>query len=272
MFIYALLLSLVVGAHGGGAFGSLWMLDLRRETTFPGHEIFRVDLPGLGANLFAMISSHASQYWFRVDAVYVEDPDAIDDLSDVYCKNLLGQRTLKFIGYFSFLLIMARLMPMFRKGVVPWHEMIIQSNDYKGEDGCTVNVRSSMEPTIWFLRVGEETSIIAGEVMFQNFKTIRLPRLIVRNEWNYSAWKPYYQNSGPIYFVYTPHKTLDFKKTVNQMAIEENSMAQHDEHIHFISKNVLKMIVKAYLWEWEQGRYLSKTEKQILNLCRLAKI
>ena len=160
---------------------------------------------------------------------------------------------------------------MFRKGLLPWHEMIIQSNDYEGEVGCTVNVRSSMEPLIWFLRVGSETSIIAGKMMFQNFQTIRLPRLIVRNEWNYSAWKPYYQNSGPSYFVYTPHKTLDFKKTVNQMAIEEDSMAQHDDK-HLITKNVLKMIVKAYGWQWEQGRYLSKTEKQILNLWRMAKI
>ena len=85
-----------------------------------------------------MISSHPSQYWFRVDAVYVEHPDAISDVSDVYCKNLRGHRTLKFIGYFTFFLIMAKLLPMFRKGCIPWHEMTMHSNDYPGEVGCTV--------------------------------------------------------------------------------------------------------------------------------------
>ena len=117
MKINALLLSLVLGADGGGAFGSLWMLDLRDVATFPWHEFCRVDLPGYVRNLFTMISSYVTQYWFRVDAVYVEDPDAIVDVFDVYCKNLLGHRTLKFIGYFSFLLLMAKFLSMFRRGL-----------------------------------------------------------------------------------------------------------------------------------------------------------
>ena len=271
MWKLALLLSLAMEAKAMGPFGSLWTLDLRHETIWPGHEIFCLDLPDYGRNLFAMISSHPSQYWFRVDAVYVEHPDAISDVSDVYCKNLRGHRTLKFIGYFTFFLIMAKLLPMFRKGFIPWHEMTMHSNDYPGEVGCTVNVRSSMQPWIWFLRVGAETSIIAGKLMFQHFKTIKLPRLIVGNEWNFASWKPYFQVSGPAYFVYTPHKTLDFKVTVNQMAMEEDSMAEWDE-THAIPRNLKKMIVKAYAWQWEEGRWLTKGEKERLILCRLGNL
>ena len=243
MKINALLLSLVFGENGGGAFGSLWMLDLRDEAMFPGHEIFRVDLPGYGRNLLTMISSHATQYWFRVDAVYVEDPDAIVHVSDVYCKNLLGHSFLKFIGYFSYLLLMTKLLPMFRRGLLPWHEMMIRSNHYAVEVGCTANSYSSMDPLIWFLRLGSETSIIAGKLMFQHFKTIKLPRLIVRNEWNYPSWKPYYQDSGPSTdFVYTPYKRMTTKWTVNEMSIEE------------------------------QRRWLTKCEKQRLALFGVAKL
>ncbi len=65
-----------------------------------------------GFNPFALISSHPSQYWFAVHGLYLDDPDAIDDVSDVYDATLCGKMTLKFIGYFSFLLIMAKLLAM----------------------------------------------------------------------------------------------------------------------------------------------------------------
>ena len=239
MWKFALFLGLASVAEGVGAFGSLWLLDLRRWTNGPGQkiELFTIDHADYGRNDFAMISSHSSQYWYRVDACYVNDSDAIFDVSDVYGAKLRGQRTLKYIGYFSFLLIMAKLMPMFGKGLIPWHETIVQSNDYPGEIGCTVTVRSSMQPLVWWLRVGAEISISAGKLMFHNFKTIKLPRLILGNEWNFAAYKPYLQASGPVYFVYTPHKDLDYQETLCQMAMEEQCMAV-DDPMHAISNNI----------------------------------
>ncbi len=272
MWKFALVcLCLASVADGMYAFGSLWMLDLRGASTWPGSELFSVYLEYYGRNLFTLISSDPSQWWFRVDAVYVDNPAEVEDVSDVYRKNLRGHRTLKFIGYFSFFLIMAKLLPMFRLGMISWHEMIVHSNDYGGEVGCTVNVRSSMQPWVWFLRVGAETSIKAGKLMFQNFKQIKLPRLIICNEWNYASWRPYCQASGPVYFVYTPHKTLDFKSCLEAMAIEEEFMADDDD-AHSISDDLKKTILKAYDNKWEEGPWLTKMQKERLSLCRVAKL
>ena len=133
-----------------GAFGTLWVCDLRRAgPCWPGYELFASDHPDYGRNEFTMIASHASQHWFTVHGVYVENPDAIDDVSDIYAARHRGQRTLQFIGYASFLLIMAKLLPMFAEGLVPWHEAYIQSNDYPGELGCRVSVRSHLEPMVF---------------------------------------------------------------------------------------------------------------------------
>ena len=267
--LLALLLSLAFVAEGAGAFGSLWLLDFRwvMDTIWPGQELFMIDDADYGRNRFALVSSHPSQYWFRLDAVYVDEPDAISDVSDIYGAALRGQRTLKFIGFFSFLLIMAKLMPMFRKPDIPWHEAFVQSNDYPGEVGCNVTVRSYIQPLVWWCRVGAELSIQAGKNMFQDFKSIKLPRLLIGNEWNCAAWKPYVQNSGPLFFNYTPPKDMDYRKALSQMAIEEATMAENDP-VHDIPKNIKKMIVKAYAWEWEQGRWLTKFERLCLSLSR----
>ena len=90
------------------------MVDLRgfMGTMWPGHELFTIEHADYGFNPFALISSHPSQYWFAVHGLYLDDPDAIDDVSDVYDATLCGKMTLKFIGYFSFLLIMAKLLAM----------------------------------------------------------------------------------------------------------------------------------------------------------------
>ena len=103
----ALLVACVPAATATGAFGSLWVIDLRRavEPMWPGYELFTVDHPmssSYGQNEFAMIASHASQYWFEVYGLWVDDPDAIDDVSDVYVAKNRGHRTIKFIGYVSF--------------------------------------------------------------------------------------------------------------------------------------------------------------------------
>ena len=251
------------------AFGSLWTLDLRDAMSWPGSEIFSVHCEYYGRNHFALISSDPSRWWFRVDAVYLEYENDVIDVSDLYRKNLRGHRTLKFIGYFSFLLIIANLHPVFRLGLISWHEMIAQSNDYEGELGCTVHVRSFMQPWVWFMRVGAETSIKAGKLMFQNFKTIKLPRLIIDNEWNFSSWRPYCQASGPVYFVYTPHKTLDYPDCMQQMIFEEDSMSEQDE-THYIPDELKKTIFKAYADKWEQGPWLTKLQKERLSLCRVA--
>ena len=252
-----------------GAFGTLWVCDLRRAgPCWPGYELFASEHPDYGRNDFTMIASHPSQYWFTVHGVYVENPDAIDDVSDIYAARHRGQRTLQFIGYVSFLLIMSKLLPMFAEGLVPWHETYIQSNDYKGEIGCRVSVRSYLEPMVWWLRVGAELSISAGKEMFKNFKSIKLPRLLIGNDWNYASWHPYFA-SGPRYFCYAPHKTLEFVDTMVKMAEEENYMAKTDA-IHAIEPAMMKRIVKAYAKVYVEGPWLSKKSKMRLSHARKA--
>ena len=250
-----------------GAFGTLWLLDQRRVGDFPGYELFTMEHESYGRNMFTMIASHASQYWFEIYAVYVEDPDAIGDPSDIYVKQYRGERTLVFIGYASFILIMARLLPMMAEGLIPWHELVVQSNDYENEMGCRVTVRSYLEPMMWWQRVGAELSIRAGALMFQNFKTIKLPRLHLGSEWNYASWRPYLA-WGPHYFIYTPHKSLNFRETMKQMADEENYMAE-TAPIHAIAPKTMRRIVKAYAPVYTEGHWLTKGEK--VNLSRKRK-
>ena len=45
----------------------------------------------------------------------------------------------------TFLLFMVKLYPMLVEGLLPWHELVVQSNDYPGEGGCRVTVRSHLE-------------------------------------------------------------------------------------------------------------------------------
>ncbi len=182
-----------------------------------------------------------------------------------------GHRTLKFIGYASFVLIMAKLLPMFMEGLIPWHEAIIHSNDYPGESGCCVTVRSYLQPMVWWLRVGAETSIKAGRMMLHHFKAIKLPRLLIGNVWNYASWKPYFQTAGPLYFAYMPHKSLDFKDTMFKMALEEKYMADSNP-IHAISKKLMKRTAKAYASRYEEGRWLTKADKAYLSRMRRAEL
>ena len=269
---FALLLAFASVAEGTGAFGSLWLVDLRSVmgTMWPGSELFTCEHEEKGVNPFALISSHSSRYWFPIHGVFVDEPDLVFDVSDVYTTRLRGKVTVKFIGYFSFVLIMSKLLPMFAdRGFrgLPWHETIVQSNDYRGDIGCSVTVRSYRQPLVWWVRVGAEISISAGSLLFQNFKSIKLPRLIIFNEWNFAAWKPFFQNEGPLYFAYTPHKSLVYKDTILQMFVEENYMAETNP-IHAISKSMMKRLLKRYVWAYEQGRFLDKDEKRCLDCMR----
>ncbi len=106
-----------------GAFGSLWLLDLRRAE----HESFTTEHESYGWNVFTMIASRPSQYWYEIYAAYFEESDAIDDPSDIYVRQYRGKRALLFIGYASFILVMAKLLAMFAKGLVPGHEMVIDA-------------------------------------------------------------------------------------------------------------------------------------------------
>ena len=269
---FALLLAFASVAEGTGAFGSLWLVDLRSVmgTMWPGDELFTVEHKDYGVNPFALVSSHRSQHWFSIHALFVDELDDIADVSDVYKATLRGRRTLVFIGYFSFVLIMAKLLPMFAdcgfRGL-PWHETIVQSNDYRGEIGCSVTVRSYRQPLVWWVRVGAEISFSAGYELFWNFMTIKLPQLIIMNEWNIAEWKPFFQNEGPHYFVYTPHKSLVYKDTILKMFVEENYMAETNP-IHAISKSMMKRLCRRYVWPYEQGRFLDKDEKRCLDCMR----
>ena len=261
----ALVASFLLSCGATGAFGTLWLLDLRRtrEPDFPGYELFTTWDRDFGRNVFTMIASHASHHWFEVYGVFVSDPDAICDPSDIYVRRYRGERHLEFIGYFSFVLIMSKLLPMFAKELIPWHETVVQSNDYKFEGGCRVTVRSYLEPFVWWQRVGSELSIEAGDMMFKNFKAIKLPRLLLGNEWNYASWCPYLA-FGPRYFWYCPHKTLNFVKTMIQMTEEENYMAKKDP-IHAIEPKTMKRIVKAYKHVYAEGPWLTKDQKVKLS-------
>ena len=95
-----LLLSLISMINGVNPYYSLWLLDLRQldimpdYEAWPGYELFRTTYAYFGRNDFTMITSHRSQYWFRVDAVYLDDPDNIKDVSDLlYNSKLRDHRT-----------------------------------------------------------------------------------------------------------------------------------------------------------------------------------
>ena len=70
----ALLVACVPMAGAAGAFGSLWMLDLRRvlEPMWPGYELFTAQDADYGQNKFALLVSHPTQYWFEVYALWTE--------------------------------------------------------------------------------------------------------------------------------------------------------------------------------------------------------
>ena len=124
------------------------------------------------------------------------------------------------------------------------------------------SMRSNM---VWWLRIGAEASIAGGATMLQTFKNIKLPRLLLPHTsgWNFSAYHPFFA-AGPVYFCYTPPKTMDLKQALFTMFFEENEKAEGDEAI--ISSKLMQKIVKAYKNSYEQGDWLNKRQKQTLTL------
>ena len=268
IFLQLVLLA-ILGAPSlaAGAFGRLWLVDFRRLSRVPAP--FHIHDDAYGDNQFAMITSHPSQYWFEVYALWVPcDMDNEADLSDIYVRARVPQRRVRHLGFYSFLLIIATLMPYFLAETVPWHELYVQSNDYDGETGCRVTIRSHLWPTIWWLRIDVEISIPRGRQMLSTFKTIRLPRLLIGSlrlgrDINYAAWKPFYQAQGPRFFHYVPH-TDRIIQNLNSMYTEERIMSEADPYRR-ISGRKFDQIVRAYSREYEEGRYLTTIEKVRLS-------
>ena len=80
------------------------------------------------------IFSHPSQWWYEVYAVFFEEHLA--DISDAYVLSRSGRRHYVFIEYVSMVLLMLTLLPLFKNCRMPWHEAIIQGNNYEGEPGA----------------------------------------------------------------------------------------------------------------------------------------
>lgn len=266
--MHAAMLMIVVAmllrpSMGTGAFGTLYLVDQRGQPDeWDGQELFIVDDPVQGRNPFTMIASHASQYLFEVYAVWAGD--GVDDVSDVYVVGQRSRRIMKFIGMVSYLVLMMKLLPFMLPGLLPWHEAVVQSNDYPGEAGCRVTVRSYMQPLLWWVRRGAETSITAGAAMFQNFKAIKLPRFMINNDFNYAAWQAYFQEAGPRYFVYMPHKTQDPMLNIKQMADDERAMGRD------VDKKMLKRLIGMYRIPYAEGRWLDKEDRLWLSRQRKA--
>ena len=62
---------------------------------------------------------------------------SMHDISDVFALNR-AQRSMVFMGYFSFLYLMAKLWPVLTAPAALWCETIMQSNDFENEKGVNV--------------------------------------------------------------------------------------------------------------------------------------
>jgi hypothetical protein len=250
---------MLVPVTGTGAFGTHWVLDVRDPPDdWAGEQLFRASSAKLGPNPFVLIVSHASQYWFKVYGLWAGDD--VMDISDIYVRSVRSSRNLTFIGWMSYLFLMSLLLPAITgHGItLPWHEVVIQSNDYPGEDGCRITIRNHAQPRVWWQMRTACTSIPRGSMMLKYFKTLALPRFLVADVYNFAAWKPYWQVSGPLFFFYMPHKSLVTMDVLEQMREEERYMAKA-EPIHDVSK-AWKIIRKAYAMPYEEGAWLNKKD------------
>ena len=145
------MLALTPMASSAGAFGSLWTMDLRGVR--PG-EVVDEDVPHVlfhqhaiyGLNNFVVAVSTASQYYYDIWAIYPQGEEDIVDVSDIYDKVWRHKRQMVYMGTMSLLLLMAKILPMLLKSIIPWYEVIVQSNDYPGEEGCRVTVSPLLPP------------------------------------------------------------------------------------------------------------------------------
>jgi hypothetical protein len=254
-----LALSCFAPVHGTGAYCSLWVVDLGgAPDDYVGRELLQKNTPDYGVNRYVCFASHASQYWFRVYGVYFEN--AIEDVSDAFVPIRSGKRVYKDMGWMSMLLVMLTLFPLFQIYGLPWFEVIVHGYNYDEEDGVRATVRHYVQPRIWWLRVGIERSIGGRMELYKTFMETRLPKFLLHGDYNFSAWWPYWQVDGPVYFSYCPplHRTI--KECFFAMLAEENEMAAHHGR-PMPSKKVLMRLIKIYNRDYVEGRYLTRSER-----------
>ncbi len=259
--------SLVVPAMGGGAFATLWAVDVENEAEGWDETLFQTVHGSLGLSTIIMVCSHPSQHWFGVWAMWKHASMA--DISDVFTLKS-AQRPMVFMGYFCFLYLMWKLWPVLTAPAARWCETIIQSNDMKNEKGVNVAMRHSFDPTVWWNHCGCE-SIPRGPKMMQCFWTITLPKLRVWDVYAIGKWKPYYQAFGPLYFVFMPKHGMpkhgSIKKELFAMWVECDVQRKYYGDDYGVPMGFLRLMKEVYGQKFVQGRWLTKREKKMLCPC-----
>jgi hypothetical protein len=258
------MLAVVVPAHATGAYCTMFCIDLgRAPADYEGRVFLQQDVEGYGVNQYVAIMSHPSQWWFEVYAVFFDA--VLDDISDAYVSSRSGKRHYFFIEYVSMVLLMLTLMPLLKTCRLPWHEVMMQGNNYEGESGVTVTIRHWLHSMVWWTRRGPEHSIYGGHGLYRSFKNLTLPKLtLAEGGWNYGAWKPYWQVSGPNLFSYSPPRGWTIKKSFDRMLVEETYKAMYEGR-PAPSMRVYRQIVRIYGREYVQGPYVSLATRRAFN-------
>jgi hypothetical protein len=269
MLAVALAVLFLVPCAGTGAYVSKWLVDLRTAPVdYEGRTLLQKHVNDYGVNQIVSIISHPSQWWFEVYAVFFDK--SIDDISDAYVPTRSGNRHYVFIGYLSMVMLMLTLVPLFKKHCLPWHEAMIQGNNYEGEVGVTVTVRHYLHPLVWWARQGVERSIPGRLLLYRTFKQLRLPQFVLaEGGWNYAAWKPYWQLDGPVYFTYSPPRYWTIKDAFNTMLQEETYAASYYGRPEPCMDD-FRELVRIYKHEYVQGPYVSLAKRRSFNAVAIA--
>ena len=263
MAMTMLLSALVVPTSAGGAYASLWGVDLSKASTYEfwDETLFQVADETFGLSTIMMICSHRSQHWFEVWAMW--KAPSMADISDVFTLHA-AERSMVFMGYFSFLYLMYKLWPIVNFHDAPWVEAILQSNDGRYESGVNVHVRHYMNPEIWW-NYAKCNTIRRGWAMFESFWKIRLPKL--RNGPFYGShfWEPYYQLSGPMLFAFAPKNgTGAIMKELDDMFYECKEEKKRYGEDYGVPVSFLMRLKRSYAEAFEVGEWVSKAEKKQL--------
>ena len=253
-----MILLVAVPVNGTGAYCSLWFIDLADAPYVVPFLQKHVD--GLGMNRYVCLASHPSQYWFKAYGVYLDY--GVDDISDVYVRSRAGKRRYVFIDYVTMLALMMTLLPLFQEHCLPWHEAILQSNNFPGEVGLRVTIRHYLHPRVWWLRGDVERSVAGGKALYSEFKKLKLPKFILQG-YNFAAWRPYWQVTGPTYLAYSPPRTSTIKECFMSMLEEENEKARNEGRA-MPSMKIMANLIKIYRRDYVEGPYLSKSACQKL--------
>ena len=250
----------VVPAMSTGAFATLWAVDLEITPLGGDASLFQTFHTTLGLSSMLMICSERSQHWYEVWAMWKHG--SMHDISDVFALNR-AQRTMVFMGYFSFLYLMSKLWPVLTAPAAQWCETIIQSNDLDFESGVTVTMRHSFNRAIWWRHWCCE-AIPNGLEMMRCFWTIALPKLRIGNVYAGGPWRPYYQASGPPFFAFMP-KGGGINEALYAMWFECKVMKIFYGDNYGVSKRFLHLLLAVYDTEFATGRWL--TDEETKQLC-----